>query len=174
MAITGASGSGKSLLLRAIADLDPNEASIGLHAKPRSDYSPMEWRKRVVYVAAESGWWDESVAVHFPHLEQAKQWLSPMGLSDNALDWGVRRLSSGEKQRLALIRALAIEPDVLLLDEPTSALDQESARKVENVLKDFLAAGGGILIVTHDIGQADLFGQQRLHIEADRVQDVSP
>lgn len=173
MAITGPSGSGKSLLLRAIADLDPNEANITLHAKPRSDYSPMEWRRRVVYVAAESGWWDESVAAHFPRPRLATKWLSALGLSKDTLGWDVRRLSSGEKQRLALIRALAIEPDVLLLDEPTSALDQQSAQKVESVLKGFLADGGGLLIVTHDSKQADLFAQQRLQVKADRVLDIS-
>lgn len=171
--VTGPSGSGKSLLLRAIADLDPNDSTILLHAKPRSNYSPMEWRKRVMYVAAESGWWDDSVAEHFTDPEAARGWLSTMGLAADALEWTVRRLSSGEKQRLALIRALVMEPDVLLLDEPTSALDQDTAHKVESALMRYLEDGGGILIVTHDPEQQRLFGPDRLHVKDARVEALS-
>lgn len=171
--VTGASGSGKSLFLRAIADLDPNDANILLHTMPRSRFTPMEWRTRVMYVASESGWWDDLVVKHFADPEAARGWLSAMGLADDALEWTVRRLSSGEKQRLALIRALVMKPDVLLLDEPTSALDQDTTHKVEAVLKRYLKDGGGILVVTHDPEQMRLFGPGRLHIKDARVEDLS-
>ena len=169
--VTGRSGSGKSLLLRAIADLDPNDSSMDLNGKPRSSHSPIEWRQRVMYVAAESGWWDESVAPHFANPSAAAGLFGAVGLPCDSLDWKVRRLSSGEKQRLALIRALVLKPDVLLLDEPMSALDQLTAQKVEMVLHGFLSGGGSILIVTHSAEQAEQFGPGRLHIVDGRVQE---
>ncbi len=173
IAVTGASGSGKSQLLRAIADLDPNEANMELDKVARQDLTPMQWRKRVMYVAAESGWWGDLVAEHFADTTAAKLRLAKLGLSEDALDWPVRRLSSGEKQRLSLIRALALNPDVLLLDEPTSALDQDTTQKVEDILLGFLKEGGSILIVTHKKEQVKLFGPGRLHVAAGRVQEVS-
>src|ERR1700731_3789573 len=66
VAITGASGSGKSLFLRMIADRDPNEGEVWLDGQNPAAMSAPAWRRRVVYSAAESGWWSEVVAEHFP------------------------------------------------------------------------------------------------------------
>ena len=57
IALTGPSGAGKSLLLRAIADLDPNQGSVFLDQKNRNEFTAPEWRRRVGYLASESGWW---------------------------------------------------------------------------------------------------------------------
>jgi putative ABC transport system ATP-binding protein len=76
----------------------------------------------------------------------------------------VATASTGERQRLALIRTLLLEPRVLLLDEPTSGLDEEAAGRVEAVLGDRLAAGTAILLVTHDGRLAERMGQRRLRI----------
>ena len=64
-AITGPSGSGKSLFLRMIADLDPNEGEVWLDAQRRSSMPAPEWCKQAMYVPAESGWWVDTVAQHF-------------------------------------------------------------------------------------------------------------
>ena len=64
-AITGPSGSGKSLFLRMIADLDPNQGKVWLHGIERGSLPAPEWRKRATYVSAESGWWADTVIEHF-------------------------------------------------------------------------------------------------------------
>jgi ABC-type iron transport system FetAB ATPase subunit len=64
-AITGPSGSGKSLFLRMIADLDPSEGEIWLNGRERASMPAPEWRKQVSYVSAESGWWADTVIEHF-------------------------------------------------------------------------------------------------------------
>jgi len=156
--ITGGSGSGKSLLLRMIADLDPNRGEVRLDGRERNEFKPQDWRRSVVYIAAEAGWWAQGVAEHFAaaQLEAARSLAQQLGLRGDLLDAEVARLSTGEKQRFALIRALLLESPVLLLDEPTGALDQASVSLVEAVIRDRLAKGVAVIMVTHD----DLLGQR--------------
>src|ERR1700693_349470 len=65
-AITGPSGSGKSLFLRMLADLDPNEGEVWLNGRERASMPAPEWRRQATYVSAESGWWADPVIEHFP------------------------------------------------------------------------------------------------------------
>ncbi len=160
VAITGASGSGKSLLLRMIADLDPNEGEAWLDGVARSTISAPSWRRQVTYVAAESGWWGDMVVDHFPDPAAARTLAPSLGLKPELFDGHVLRLSTGEKQRLALLRSLLPGPPVLLLDEPTGALDEVSQAKVEELLAERLASGAAILLVTHDPGQAVRLGRR--------------
>lgn len=155
-AVSGPSGSGKSLFLRMVADLDPNTGEVDLDGAARADMSPTDWRRRAPYVAAESGWWRDRVADHFApdRLDAARALGARMGLSAELFEGEVLRLSTGEKQRIAILRALVLEPPVLLLDEPTAPLDPESTRAVETVLKDRLKAGMSLIVVTHDAQQA--------------------
>lgn len=162
--LTGASGSGKSLLLRAIADLDPNEGDIRLGELLRSQMSAPQWRRQVIYVAAESGWWADRVGEHFHEPAAARAQLDALRLPADCLQWPVSRLSTGEKQRLALLRALVLQPSVLLLDEPTAALDADAIASVETVLQDALKRGVALLLVTHDEAQARRLAQRRLRI----------
>lgn len=157
LAVTGPSGAGKTLFLRAIADLDENGGDAETATLRRADVAGPVWRRAVAYVPAESGWWADTVAGHMPASEQCLSLMAGLGLPAACLDWEVARLSTGEKQRLALIRALLSGPEVLLLDEPTSALDAGSTDAVEQVLKKCLDAGATLVIVTHNVEQAKRF-----------------
>jgi len=154
LAVVGPSGSGKSLFLRALADLDPNEGDLRLGGEAREAMSGPQWRRRVTYVPAESGWWAETVAEHFESWDIVAPWAEGLGIPAEAGAWPVSRLSTGERQRLALVRAMAQGTRVLLLDEPTSGLDVQTTWAVETRLREFITNGGGMIFVSHDPAQA--------------------
>ncbi len=160
VAISGASGAGKSLFLRLIADLDPGEGDVRLGGVERAAFAPTEWRRRVTYVAAELGWWKTTVAEHFSDAERmpARQLTARLGVGEAQFESTVDRLSTGERLRLSMIRAFLLKPPVLLLDEPTGALDPESTLAVEAYLKEAAAAGTAVLLVTHEPEQVERLG----------------
>jgi putative ABC transport system ATP-binding protein len=170
-AITGPSGSGKSLFLRMVADLDPNHGEVWLQGRERGAMPAPEWRRQATYVSAESGWWADRVIDHFPANRRSKvaALAARLGLRADILDAPVAQLSTGEKQRLALQRALVLDPPVLLLDEPTGPLDEDSVVRVETLLRERMAGGTAILLVTHDPAQAARLGQQRYRMQAGRM-----
>ena len=132
IAIRGPSGAGKTLLLRAIADLDPNEGLVCLDGRDRSTIAGPEWRRLVGYVPAEPGWWADTVGEHFSGWTAALAVVRDLGFPKEAKAWPITRLSTGERPRLALIRALMVRPKVLLLDEPTAG-PRSSLRSVGRV-----------------------------------------
>ena len=171
--ITGASGSGKSLLLRAIADLDPNRGQVRLEGQDRDDLAPTDWRRKVAYVPAETAWWAPHVAEHFPAgwiPGEVQGWLDRFSLPEESLEWEVERLSSGERQRLGLLRAFLNHPRALLLDEPTANLDLENTRRIERAVRGYLAEeGAGVLWVSHDTLQRSRLGGRILEIRKGRL-----
>jgi ABC-type iron transport system FetAB ATPase subunit len=169
IAITGASGSGKSLFLRMVADLDPNEGEVFLDERPRRAMPAPDWRRQVVYNPAEPGWWADDVASHFTDPAAARALAPRFGILPDLLAGPVLRLSTGERQRLGLIRALVLEPKVLLLDEPTGALDADNTVLVEDVLKQQLIAGTTILMVTHSDAQAQRLGNRSCRMVGRRL-----
>lgn len=172
-ALTGPSGAGKSLLLRAIADLDPNEGDVSLAGTARSALPAPQWRQKVAYLPAESGWWAPRVRDHFKTPEAALGLVTALGLPADCLDWPVERLSTGEKQRLALARLLALGPNVCLLDEPTSALDPAAVAAAEALIRCALDDGAAILFTTHDAAQARRLARRTLHIENGRLTETA-
>jgi len=169
VAVRGPSGSGKSVLLRAIADLDPNRGEVRLGERARSAMPAPEWRRLVTYVAAESGWWADVVGAHFADPARAVPLAEALGLPAEAMGWPVARLSTGERQRLALVRALVQEPAVLLLDEPSGALDAEATARLEEQLRREMARGAAIVLVTHDPAQAGRLATRVLTVEKGMV-----
>lgn len=172
--LSGPSGSGKSLLLRAIADLDPASGDVRLDGVERNAMSGPDWRRKIRYFAAESGWWGERVSDHFPRAAAGAEMLATFGLPADAMDWSLDRASTGEKQRLALMRGLLDDPAVLLLDEPTSALDERTAQAVEDHIRDRVAGHGArAILVTHDDAQAARLAQRRLCIQDGAVVEAN-
>jgi putative ABC transport system ATP-binding protein len=171
-AITGASGSGKSLFLRMIADLDPNQGQVWLNGKERGAMPAPQWRKQATYVSAESGWWADKVIEHFAidRRSEVVALAARIGLRGDLLDAPVAQLSTGEKQRFALVRALLPSPPVLLLDEPTGPLDEKSVVQVEALLRERMTTGTSILLVTHDSNQAERLGGQRYRMVAGHLE----
>lgn len=168
--LSGESGSGKSRLLRAIADLDPHAGEVRIGADRRAAVAAHCWRGWVMLVPAESSWWADTVAEHF--LEPVPGSLAAFGLAEEALGWQVSRLSSGEKQRLAVLRALSHEPRALLLDEPTANLDPELARAVEKWLRDYARQHRmPVLWVAHDRAQIERVADRHFTIEDDRLRE---
>jgi ABC-type iron transport system FetAB ATPase subunit len=165
LAVSGPSGSGKSLFLRALADLDPNDGALTLAGEDRAAMPAPRWRRRVTYVPAESGWWAERVGEHFEDWDAAAPSAARFGIPAEAGAWPVSRLSTGERQRLALVRALVQGPELLLLDEPTSGLDVEATWAVEARLREFLGHGGALVFVTHDPAQARRLAKRSLRFE---------
>ncbi|MGW8310629.1 MAG: ABC transporter ATP-binding protein [Thiogranum sp.] len=161
--LSGASGSGKTQLLRALVDLDPNEGSVTLLGVRRESLPPQQWRRRVAFLPAESRWWAATVAEHFADVD-AEQ-LRRLGFAKDVAGWRVERLSSGEKQRLALLRLLANRPEVLLLDEPTANLDAENIERVEKLVTDYVSAQrASCLWVSHDKRQIARLCERRLEM----------
>ncbi|WP_075791820.1 ABC transporter ATP-binding protein [Massilia putida] len=167
IAIQGPSGAGKSVLLRMLADLDPHDGDALLDGRPAASMPAPDWRAAVVYQAAEPAWWEATARAHFAAADQdvIDGTLAALGLSTKLLDTEIERLSTGERQRLALVRSLARRPRVLLLDEPTAALDPDAVARVETLLRDCLARGMAILIVTHSGEQARRLAHRTFRLE---------
>jgi putative ABC transport system ATP-binding protein len=174
VAVRGPSGAGKTLLLRAVADLDPNEGLVTLDGRDRSTIAGPEWRRLVGYVPAEPGWWADTVGEHFGEWTAALAFLRDLGFPEQTKAWPITRLSTGERLRLALARALVLRPKVLLLDEPTAALDVASAAAVEALINARLRTGLAVLWVTHDPEQAKRVAHRLLLVEAGQVREEAP
>lgn len=171
ISIMGPSGAGKSLLLRALADLDPHEGTVRLDGTTCSETPAPEWRARVGLLPAESAWWADTVAPHFPP-GFAGDSLAPYGFGAEALSWKVQRLSTGERQRLAVARLLSRHPEALLLDEPTASLDAGNLDRVEGLLADYrVERRAPVVWVSHDADQATRVASRRFELRNGRLEE---
>ncbi|WP_290970003.1 ATP-binding cassette domain-containing protein [Herbaspirillum sp.] len=170
LSVSGRSGAGKTRLLRLVADLDEGGGDVMLDGVSRSAFSAPDWRRQVLYQSAEPAWWRPSVAAHFEpeELELATQLADRLALPAGRLEADISQLSTGERQRAALIRSLAKRPKALLLDEPTSALDADNARRVEALLLDCMNDGLALVLVTHSQEQAARLAGSAILIEPRR------
>lgn len=155
--IRGHSGVGKTQLFRAISDLIPSTGDVVFNGTPKNSIAAVDWRCQVTMVPTDSVWWYDDVASHFKSIQE-KRFLEDMcekvGLSKEIIHWQVSRLSTGEKQRLAILRSLQIHPTILLLDEPTSALDAVNTQLVENLVLNLCRKESlSVMWVSHDAAQ---------------------
>ena len=188
--LIGASGSGKSTLLRCINLLEPIDAgrifvegneitAEGVHL------DRLRRRIGIVFQAFNL----------FPHMSvldnvtlaprkvlktpraqaevEASDLLARFGLSDKR-DELPDRLSGGQQQRVAIVRALAMQPDILLLDEVTSALDPELVAEVLDVIRELAASGMTMVIATHEMGFARDIADRVCFIDAGTICEIGP
>ena len=171
MGLSGASGSGKSLFLRALADLEEHDGDIVLDELNQLDIAAHLWRQKVALLSAETSWWFDTVAEHFTELSEKS--LAGLGFSKDCMQWSIARLSSGEKQRLGLLRLLQNEPEVLLLDEPTANLDKHNTQLFEAFVMQYLEDKSACAIwVGHDHEQLKRVSPQRYAIVEGRLVNV--
>lgn len=166
IALRGPSGFGKTTLLRALCALDDCEGQVLLEGRAPQEWGYPEFRRRVILVEQRAVLFEATIEANLRRpfayrangaefsAERAHELMARLGLSEVAFDFAARRLSQGQQQRLALVRALLLQPRVLLLDEPSSALDAESVEAMEAVIRDETRSGLAALIVTHDAAQA--------------------
>ena len=188
--LIGASGSGKSTLLRCInliEEIDAGRIVVGGDeiTAPNVDVNRIRRRIGIVFQAFNL----------FPHMtvldnvtlgprkalklkpveaeERAMALLRRFGLEEKAIQFP-DRLSGGQQQRVAIVRALAMEPDLLLLDEVTSALDPELVAEVLNVVRELAAGGMTMLIATHEMGFARDIANRVCFLDKGRILEQGP
>ena len=174
-AVVGPSGAGKSTLLRLLNRLaDPDEGVVRFHDTDVRELDPLELRRRVGLVpqlpAPVPGTVADNVCFG-PRLDgkevDPERPLALAGLDTSFADRDASRLSVGEQQRVMLARALALEPEVLLLDEPTASLDAAATGAVEDALQNL--HGVSLVLVTHDRSQADRLTERAIELREGRV-----
>jgi polar amino acid transport system ATP-binding protein len=188
--LIGASGSGKSTLLRCVNLLEPIDAGRvfveGEEITARKvDVDRIRRRIGIVFQAFNL----------FPHMsvlgnvtlaprkvlkrpaaeanDAAEALLERFGLADKRDEYP-DRLSGGQQQRVAIVRALAMEPDLLLLDEVTSALDPELVAEVLDVIRELAAGGMTMLIATHEMGFARDIAARVGFLDQGRLLEIAP
>lgn len=168
LVLSGPSGAGKTRVLRAVADLDVHTGSVSCEGVAAEDVAPSAWRRRVGMLGADSQWWRDRVADHF-EAPPSRPEMAALDLRPALLQEPVARLSSGERQRLALLRLLANRPRVLLLDEPTANLDPDNVARVEALVADYMRdEGAAVLWVSHDPLQRTRVAHRQMRLEAGR------
>ncbi|HEY2766030.1 MAG TPA: ATP-binding cassette domain-containing protein [Pseudonocardiaceae bacterium] len=157
-AVVGPSGAGKSTLLRLLNRLaEPSTGRILLDSVPLTELDVLVLRRRVGLIAQRPVLLTDRVAdelrVGHPQLTgpRIRDLLQRVGLPTSLAERRTSELSGGEAQRVCVARALAVEPEVLLLDEPTSALDPVSASVIAGLARAHTADGRTVVLVSHDL-----------------------
>jgi polar amino acid transport system ATP-binding protein len=190
ISLIGASGCGKSTLLRCVNLLEEiNAGSIRLNGEPISTSLPNANRVR-----QRIGLVFQSYNL-FPHMsvlenitlaprkvlgakgaeaeEEARTLLERFGLGDKAGEYP-DRLSGGQQQRVAIVRALALKPDLLLLDEVTSALDPEMVGEVLDIIRELKGIGMTMLLATHQMAFARQISDRVAFLDAGSIVEMGP
>jgi polar amino acid transport system ATP-binding protein len=189
--IIGPSGSGKSTLLHCINFLvNFEQGRVWLHEReidPADKPRLYAYRQKVGMIFQDFNLFDHLTALDNVQIglvrvkktpknearERALAELARVGLSEHVAKYPAE-LSGGQKQRVSIARALAMDPEVMLLDEPTSALDPELIGEVHAVIRDLAAGGMTMALVTHEIGFAATLANEILFMENGLILEQGP
>ena len=171
--VSGVSGSGKSQFFKALADLIEHQGTAQLQQQSLDKICPEKWRAQVMYFSAESAWWEDEIELHFESVPQAEE-LEKIGLDSTQLKSNPDALSSGEKQRFALLRGLQYHPKVLLLDEITANLDPKSEQLVEAMVLDYVQQqNAAAMWISHDPEQTERMATKALVFSKNQIERQS-
>ena len=179
VAVLGANGAGKSVLLRTLHGLlAPSEGSVlwsGSNVRPRDQ--AMVFQRPVLLRRSTLANVEYALAVNgvrgAERSTRAADALARVGL-EHLASRPARVLSGGEQQRLALARAWALRPRVMFLDEPTASLDPAAATEVERILGEIGAAGTTLVITTHHLGFARRIASEIVFLHEGRITERTP
>ncbi len=189
LVLIGPSGCGKSTLLRLIAGLiPPDSGAITFEGTRLSSENILQIRQRMGYVIQEGGLFPhlsvrDNVTVMARYLHRDASWIDSRiselaqltRLPEEMMKRFPSELSGGQRQRVSLMRALMLDPDLLLLDEPLGALDPMIRYELQQELKAiFGQLGKTVIIVTHDIAEAAFFGQTLVLMRDGRIVQAGP
>ena len=181
LTIVGPSGSGKSTLMRILASMiSATSGEVLFHGQDITTFEPTEFRQKVSYAFQQPTLFGKTVRdnLAFP-FEVRKQefdenkvidYLEMVNLGEDYIDKSVNDVSGGEKQRIALLRNLLFQPEVLITDEVTTGLDTENKEIVHQMLNEFNQRGLTILRVTHDESEIEE-SADKITIKNGEVQD---
>ena len=181
--LAGPSGSGKSTVLRLLDRLaDPQQGTVRYRGEDVRDRDPLDLRREIGLVPQLPALLEGTVEANIRFAADlagrdpdVPGLLEHAGLDSSFAERDAARLSVGEQQRAMLARALALQPQVLLLDEPTSALDEETRTAVEQTLRNLRRRLGlSLVLVTHDLDQARRMSDWLVRIAGGRAVEQGP
>lgn len=183
ISIMGASGSGKSTMLKILSHLiSPTSGQVLYREKDMMSYDPILLRREISYCVQSGSLFGRTVEdnLAFPYearglvMDRAAvlSMLARFGLEADVLNEENKNLSGGEKQRVALVRTLLLNPAVVLLDEVTSALDAENTRIVEQIIRELNESGTTILWITHSPEQSSRLANKLLTVENGKIKSL--
>lgn len=179
-AVMGPNGAGKSVLLRVLAGLvQPDHGQVlygNKHRLPAGALGFVFQRPVLLRRSVEGNLAHALRIAGVPKAMHAARTRALLNMGDlsHLADSPARKLSGGEQQRLALLRALACNPGLLLLDEPTASLDPQATVLIENLIRQVAQTGVKVVIVTHDAGQAARLACEVAFVHQGRVLELTP
>ncbi len=186
LSVVGPSGSGKSSLLRLLSTLDSaSKGRVFYGGKDIDTMEPIDYRRKVRYVFQKPYLFGNTVRDNLvfpynvmkmnPDFDRIYYLMDKLNVPLDFLDKDKDNLSGGEQQRIALIRSILMEPEVLLLDEVTASLDIVNSKLVEEYMIELNEEKGmTIFLVTHDLAQARRWGGNTIYLEDGRLKHYMP